>query len=227
MPWDVNLELYFHVSIGFRVFFFPFNLGLSINIDSLNSTFTLVEQQGLLTCLSLPVHALLRNAEKRFFPLSHIIFLKVSDYMRLHFWGQDENFDWSSLHRGLVCILGKGKKSEEETLTWRDFQSGLLWSSAKSPHKLLSAPRYINSTFVWRDHPLDVQWDKWGFPHLQHLDCSLLDLASCCTQPCSHRDGLQHLSVFASWLAHYPEWCNCEFSCRQKGRSVAAFAAFL
>lgn len=84
-------------------FFFSFNLRLSINIDSLNSTFTLVEQQGLCTCLSPPVHALLRNAKKGFFPLGHIIFLEVPDYMRLHFRGQDENLHWSSLHQGLVC----------------------------------------------------------------------------------------------------------------------------
>lgn len=42
-----------------------------------------------------------------FFPLGHIIFLEVPDYVRLHFWGQDENFDWFSLHQGLVCIREK------------------------------------------------------------------------------------------------------------------------
>lgn len=78
--------------------FFSFNLRFSINIDRLNSTFTLVEQQGLCTCLSPPVHALLTNARQGFFPLGHIIFLEVPGYVGLHFRGQGENFHWSSLH---------------------------------------------------------------------------------------------------------------------------------
>lgn len=111
VPWDVNLELYFHVRIGFRDFFFSFNLRLSRNIDSLNSIFTLVEQQGLLTCLSPPVHAVLINWKKGFSPLSHI-FLEVPDYVRLQFLGAGWEL-WLvflTSRTGVYCTRGQERR---------------------------------------------------------------------------------------------------------------------
>lgn len=166
--------------------------------------------------------------------MGHIIFLEVPDYVRLHFWRQDENFDWPPLHQGLVCTRERWEVGRGDPCLAR-FSVQVALKQCKNPSQMVVCTQRcgLNSTFVGGIRPplLAPIWcsgtNKWGFPHLQHLGCSLLDLASCCTQPCSQRDGLQHLSVFAGWLAHYQEWCNCEFSCRQKGRSVAAFVPFL
>jgi len=56
-----------------------------MNIDCPNSSFALVEQQGLLAHLSPLVPTLLINAKKGLFHFGHIIFLEAPGYMRLQF----------------------------------------------------------------------------------------------------------------------------------------------